>query len=168
MSTLGPIASSLRVWARLSSGYTCQGSWCGQIAPFLSAPSVGIHDLALTPAAITGPVGSWREYMIQLPSNVVDTLSTASYADLRVTLRINGSGPSNAVFLDDLSFGAKPGGPGTDPGEPEREPLPPIRWKRASASFSQTSSHFVRHSLPSNQSRSTPASRLSTMTASQV
>jgi hypothetical protein len=71
--------------------------------------------------------------MVQLPSNVVDTLSTATYADLRVTITINGSGPSNSVFLDDLSFGAKPGGPGTDPGEPEREPLPP---DQVEASFS--------------------------------
>lgn len=133
MSTLGPIANSLRVWARLASGYSCQGSWCGQIAAFLSAPSVGIHDVALIPVAITGSVGTWREYMIQLPSTVVDTLSTTTYADLRVTLRINGSGPSNAVFLDDLSFGAKLGGPGADPGEPERDPLPP---NEVEASFS--------------------------------
>ena len=125
-STLGPINNSLKIWVRLPAGYICQaGGWCGQIAAFLSVPSRGINDLALTPAALAGPTGTWREYSLPLPNNVVNTLSTTTYTDLRVTLRVNGSAASNTVLLDDLSFGSEIGGPRFDPGEPEEEPMGP-------------------------------------------
>ncbi|HEX9893807.1 MAG TPA: hypothetical protein VGA78_07770, partial [Gemmatimonadales bacterium] len=114
LSSLGPIGTTATVKVRLAGNYVAQGSWYGQLAMFLNAPSRGIFNQYVGPVALSGPLGTWKEYSLPLPASITSALSDAT--DLTIRLEINGSSPNNVIYLDQLSFGTPSGATSTGAG----------------------------------------------------
>lgn len=109
---IGPISDTATIRIRLSSGYSCQGSWCGQVALFATAPSKGLYTQYIGPIALSGPIATWKEYSIPVSSAIVGALASGA-TDFSPTVVINSSAPTNTLLVDTLSFGQQMGGGGT-------------------------------------------------------
>jgi hypothetical protein len=119
LSALGPVASAAKISVSLPTSLTGQ-PWLGQLALTLDAPSAGVFNQYVGPVAFVGPVGSFREYTIQLPASIVTKLSASGYADLRITVELNVPSTSGSFLVDKLiltsSTGTGGAGGGTSSG----------------------------------------------------
>ena len=111
LSSLGPVANAATVQIGLPASFQGLG-WLGQVSLSLNAPSAGIYSQYAGPTPLTSQaVGAFHKYSITLPANVVSSLSSATYEDLRVTVRVE-LPQSGTVLVDELSFGNGLGGTG--------------------------------------------------------
>lgn len=109
LGPLGTISATPRVKVRLPSGYACQGTYCGQVALFVSCPSAGVTNHYVGPSALHGPANVFQSYALPtLPQNVRSALSTQADCTVRVQLNLANQG-ALPVQVDQLSFGQSPG-----------------------------------------------------------
>ncbi|MDQ2643215.1 MAG: hypothetical protein M3020_05345, partial [Myxococcota bacterium] len=101
LAALGPVASTAKISVSLPSSMAGQ-PWLGQLALTLDAPSAGVFNQYVGPVAFAGPVGSFREYTIQLPASIVTKLSAPGYADLRITVELNVPSTSGDFLIDKM------------------------------------------------------------------
>ncbi len=80
--------------------------WYGAVEVSLDAPSVGLSNVSIGSAALTGlPLREFVDIEFTLPANVLDALS-ASYDDLVITVALNvPSGATGTYLLDNLRLG---------------------------------------------------------------
>ena len=114
LSTLGPIATSASLHVRLPPTLHAQGAWHGQVALLFNSPTLGLNNAYAGPVPLGPPLGSFSQYTIPLPPEVVTQVSTRSFEDLRVTVVVNAPSDLDAFVLDRLSFseGTPPSGAG--------------------------------------------------------
>src|SRR5687768_13652938 len=114
LATLGPIASTASLHVRLPSTFHAQGAWHGQIALLFNSPTLGLNNAYAGPVPLGPPLGTFSQYTIPLPPDVVTQVSTRSFEDLRITVVVNAPSDLDAFVLDRLSFNeaTPPGGAG--------------------------------------------------------
>lgn len=120
LSSLGTISGNVTLQVALPAYLANQG-WQGQFELTLNSPTAGIWGQSFGPSVIqNAPVGVFRQVQFTLPPNVVSTLSTATYSDLTVGLRVEFNpsssapmGPSDYFYFDHLDFGGTGSGDGS-------------------------------------------------------
>jgi RHS repeat-associated protein len=113
LGSLGSLSGAPTIDVRLPSGYACQGSYCGQVALFITCPSGNLFNQYVGPSALHGPAGTFQRYTLPAFSEQVRAaLTTKSDCTVRVQLNLSNSG-GLPVLVDRLNLGQTAnGGPG--------------------------------------------------------